>query len=123
MSAAPAAPSVGVTVPVTEMSPPVTAVTGSLPVTASGSENIIVPETGLIKVAEEPELQPQSQLRLPAATPAGAYGEAGGYGGSGALESPVHGFVVAFFSGGCLVLLLMMIYEFILFYREKHTEF
>lgn len=106
---APTAPTVGVTVPVTEPSP----VTGTLPVLASAGDNIIVPETGLMKGADEPELQPQSQLRLPVATPSEGYGE------SGALESPVHGFVVAFFSGGCLVLLLMMIYEFILFYREK----
>ncbi|MEA2034171.1 MAG: helix-turn-helix domain-containing protein [Euryarchaeota archaeon] len=107
---APTAPTVGGTVPVTETSSPVT---GPLPALPSAGDNIIVPETGLMKGADESELQPQSQLRLPAATPSEGYGE------SGALESPVHGFVVAFFSGGCLVLLLMMIYEFILFYREK----
>jgi len=111
VTVAPAASTVGVTVPVTETSP---SVMGPMPVTASAGDNMIVPERTLMKVAaEEPESMLQSQLRLPAATPSEGYGE------SGALESPVHGFVVAFFSGGCLVLLLMMIYEFILFYREK----
>ncbi|MCK4269883.1 MAG: helix-turn-helix transcriptional regulator [Methanogenium sp.] len=105
------APTVGVTVPVTETSP----VTGTLPVISAVGDNMVVPETGLMKGADELKSQPQSQLRLPAATPSEGYGE------SGALESPVHGFVLAFFSGGCLVLLLMMIYEFILFYREKQT--
>jgi len=110
--ATPAAPTVDVTVPLTETSP----VTGTLPVISAVGDNMLVPETGLMKGgADELKSQPQPQPRLPAATPAGEYG------GSGALESPVHSFVVAFFSGGCLVLLLMMIYEFILFYREKQT--